>query len=89
MSTHHYHDNLRDKNNVCANVFVKKNCIRQYNVSFICVTLQQIIPHRITKTDEKATPFVSQNSRIENLLVSQNRRIENLLVSQKETGKNL
>lgn len=25
MSTHHYHDNLRDKNNVCANVFVKKN----------------------------------------------------------------
>ena len=33
---------------------------------------------RITKTDEKATPFVSQN-----------RRIENLLVSQKETGKNL
>ena len=24
MSTQHYHDNLRDKNNVCANVFVKK-----------------------------------------------------------------
>lgn len=25
MSTHHYHDNLRDKHNVYANVFVKKN----------------------------------------------------------------
>ena len=25
MSTHHYHDNLRDKNNVYANVFVKKS----------------------------------------------------------------
>lgn len=25
MYTHHYHDNLRDKNNVYANVFVKKN----------------------------------------------------------------
>ena len=77
MSTHHYHDNLRDKNNVCANVFVKKNA--SDNITYhSSVTLQQIIPHRITRTDEKATPFVSQN-----------RRIENLLVSQKETGKNL
>lgn len=78
MSTHHYHDNLRDKNNVCAKVFVKKNASDNIKYSFICVTLQQIILKRITKTDEKATPFVSQN-----------RRIENLLVSQKETGKNL
>lgn len=78
MSTHHTKTILSVISTTSAQTFSLKKRIREYNVSFICVTLQQIIPHRITKTDEKATPFVSQN-----------RRIENLLVSQKETGKNL